>query len=86
VIIAGFAMFLSIVIRKAPSLFNESQLVAVSIYHITLLGAVVIPTVLVLNEYKPFIGWIIRTVAILYGFTATLWLQFLPKVVGNILP
>jgi hypothetical protein len=29
-------------------------------------------------------SWIIRTLAILYAFTATLWLQFVPMMVGVI--
>ncbi len=84
VIVVLFAAFLSIVTRKVPSLFNESKLIAISIYHVTFLGAVVIPTVIVLNEFEPFIAWIIRTAAILYGFTSTLWLQFIPKLIGLI--
>jgi len=35
-----------------------------------------------LSYINPFAGWIIRTAAILYGFTATLWLQFLPLIGG----
>jgi len=81
-IVVSFALFLSIKTRKVPSLFNESRLIAISIYNITLLGVVVVPTVLVLNYFEPFIGWIIRTLAILYGCTATLWVQFIPKIVG----
>jgi hypothetical protein len=82
VLVVGFATFLSVVTRNVPTLFNESKLVAVSIYNITILGVVVIPTVLVVQEFQPFIAWIIRTVAVLYGFTATLWLQFLPQIFG----
>ena len=84
-VVIGFALFLSVVTRKVPSLFNESRLVAISIFHITILGITIIPTVIVLQYFDPFIAWIIRTVAILYGFTATLWLQFLPQLIGMII-
>ena len=52
------------------------------IYNITLLGIVVIPVFLVLRYTIPFVAWIIRTSVIIYVFTATLWLQFLPKIWG----
>ena len=74
-------VFLSIVTRKVPSLFNESKLLAISIYNIGFLSAVIIPVFLVVNPFNPFIAWILRTIAILYAFTATLTLQFLPIVV-----
>merc|ERR1712000_214472 len=80
-----FGAFLSIVTRNIPSFFNESKLVAISIYNLGFLSVVVIPVFLVLQEFNPFAAWIIRTVAILYAFTATLWLQFIPKIIGVII-
>jgi len=80
-----FGAFLSIVTRNIPSFFNESKLVAISIYNLGFLSVVVIPVFLVLQEFNPFAAWIIRTVAILYAFTATLVLQFLPQLVGVII-
>ena len=77
-----FAAFLSIVTRNVPSFFNESKLIAISIYNLGLLAAVVIPVFMVLQEFNPFAAWIIRTVAILYAFAATLFLQFVPKLFG----
>ena len=77
-----FAAFLSIVTRNVPSFFNESKLIAISIYNLGFLAAVIIPVFLVLQEYNPFAAWIIRTVAILYAFAATLFLQFVPKIIG----
>ena len=79
-----FSGFISIVTRSVPSLFNESKLIAVSIYNLVFLSVVVIPVVIVLNRIDPFASWIIRTTAILYAFTATLWIQFTPKVFGVI--
>ena len=79
-----FSGFISIVTRSVPSLFNESKLIAISIYNLVFLSVVVIPVVIVLNRIDPFASWIIRTTAILYAFTATLWIQFTPKVVGVI--
>jgi len=76
------AAFLCIATRNVPSFFNESKLVAISIYNLGLLAAVVIPVVMVLRYYNPFAAWIIRAMAILYAFSATLLLQFAPKVVG----
>lgn len=83
-IIVAFALFLTVVTRRVPTLFNESKLVGISIFHLAFLSVVVIPIVLVLNEFDPFISWIIRTLAIIYAFAATLVLQFVPKIVGII--
>ena len=80
-----FGAFLSVVTRKVPMFFNESKLIAISIYNLGFLAVVVIPVFLVLQEFNPFAAWIIRTCAILYAFTATLWLQFIPKIIGVII-
>ena len=77
-----FGGFLSIVTRKVPSSFNESKLLAISIYNLMLLGVVIIPVFLVVQPFNPFIAWILRTIAILYAFTATLVLQFAPSLIG----
>ena len=74
--------FLSIATRKVPSLYNESNLIAICIYNLVFLSVIVIPVVIVLNTMDPFVSWIIRTLGILYAFTATLWLQFIPKIFG----
>ena len=79
-----FAAFISIVTRNVPSMFNESKLIAISIYNLGFLAAVVVPVFLVLQEFNPFAAWIIRTIAILYAFTATLLLQFTSKIYGLI--
>merc|ERR1712137_46723 len=79
------ALFLAYKTRRVPSMFNEASLIWMSIFHLAFLGVVIIPVVMILNEFDPFISWIIRTIAILYAYTATLVLQFLPKVVGVII-
>lgn len=79
------AAVLVIVTRNVPSFFNESKLIAISIYNLGFLAAVVIPVVLVLDTINPFAAWVIRAIAVLYAFTATLFLQFASKVVGVIL-
>ena len=79
-----FGAFLSIVTRDVPELFNESKIITISIYHLVFLSVVIIPVVIVLSNINPYIGWIIRSGGILYAFTATLWIQFLPKVLGLI--
>eukprot|EP01096_Ripella_sp_DP13-Kostka_P011698 TRINITY_DN477_c2_g3_i4.p1 TRINITY_DN477_c2_g3~~TRINITY_DN477_c2_g3_i4.p1 ORF type:complete len:816 (-),score=294.24 TRINITY_DN477_c2_g3_i4:361-2808(-) len=85
----GLVMLLGILltfaIRNVPSKFNEGKLIALSIYNITLLGAIVIPVFLVLRYIIPFVAWIIRTSVIIYVFTATLALQFIPKIWGVVL-
>ena len=73
---------LCVLIRNVPSQFNESKLIAISIYNLVFLSVVVVPVYMVLNSYEPFVAWIIRTCAILYAFTATMILQFLPKIIG----
>ena len=83
-IILLFGAFLSKVTRDVPALFNESKLISISIYHLVFLSIVIIPIVIVLNDIDPFISWIIRTTGILYAFTATLWIQFVPKIISLI--
>jgi len=80
-----FGAFLSIMTRKVPTFFNESKLIAISIYNLGFLAVVVIPVFLILQQFNPFAAWIIRTAAILYAFTATLWIQFIPKIIGVII-
>ena len=80
-----FAIFLTIVTRNVPSMFNESKLLAISIYNLCFLSVVVIPVYFVVISINPFAAWIIRTCAILYAFTATLWLQFIPRMIGVII-
>jgi len=63
---------------------HQSSSIIQQIYNITLLGIILIPVFLVLRYIIPFVAWIIRTSVIIYVFTATLWLQFLPKVWGVI--
>merc|ERR1711879_926022 len=75
-------IFLSVVTRNVPSAFNESKLLAISIYNLGFLAVVIIPVFLTVQPFNPFIAWILRTVAILYAFTATMTLQFLPMLIG----
>merc|ERR1711862_681821 len=63
--------------RKIPSLFNESKLITISIYNLVLLAVIIIPVYFVLLTFNP-VAWIIRSLAILYGFSAT-FLMFIPK-------
>ena len=75
-------VFFSVVTRNVPSLFNESKLLAISIYNLGLLSVLIIPTFLVIQQYNPFIAWILRTCAILYAFTATMVLQFAAPIIS----
>ena len=71
---------LSIVTRKVPSMFNESKLLAISMYNLGFLSVVIIPLVVVLQSLNPFVSWILRTCAVLYSITATMVLLFFPMV------
>ena len=75
-------VILSILARKVPSQFNESKLIAFSIYNIAFLCAVIIPVFLTVQPFNPYLAWIFRTVAIIYAFSATMFLQFVPKLIG----
>jgi len=73
---------ISFLIRNVPSLFNETKLLTFSIYNLLFLSVLIIPVFLVLQPINPFVAWILRTCAVLYAFTATMALQFLPKLYG----
>ena len=68
-----------------PSQFNESKILTISIYNLGFLACVIIPVFLAVQPFNPFIAWILRTIAILYAFTATLTLQFVPPFLGILL-
>jgi hypothetical protein len=80
-----FGTFLSVVTRNVVSTFNESRLIAVSIYNLVFLGVVVIPIYFVLQSSGPLVAWVIIVTAVLYGLSATLFLQFLPKIWGVVI-
>jgi len=77
-----FAAIISILIRNVPSQFSEVRLLTISIYNLGFLSVVIIPVYLVVQPFNPFIAWILRTSAILYAFTATLFIQFVPIIIG----
>ena len=81
-IILLIGAYISIISRKIPSQFSETKLLTISIYHLAFLAVVIIPVNIVLYYSNPFVAWIIRTIAILYTFGATIFIQFLPIVVG----
>ena len=72
----------SFLVRNVPILFNETKLLAVSIYNLLFLSALIIPVFLAIQPINPFVAWILRTCAVLYAFTGTMALQFLPKLYG----
>ena len=81
-IILLIGALISILIRNVPTAFNESKLMTISIYNLGFLAAVIIPVFLIVQSINPFIAWILRTCAVLYAFSATMVLQFFPKLVG----
>ena len=52
------------------------------VFNLTFLSAVVIPVFFVLRYISPFAAWLVRTLAILYGFGSTLYIHMIPKLVG----
>merc|ERR1712063_194234 len=80
-ILVGYGAFI-LLVGNVPSQFNEGKLLAISVYNIVFLSVVVIPVFMVLQAHNPFLAWILRTCAILYGFTATMVLQFAHPVFG----
>ena len=81
-IVLLFGAVISILTRNVPSQFNETKLMTISIYNLGFLAAVIIPVYMVVEPFNPFVSWILRTCAVLYAFTATLIIQFLPIIFG----
>ena len=81
-IILLFGGIVSYLARNAPSVFNETKILTISIYNILLLGSVGITVFLTVSPSNPFVGWILRTMFILYVFGATMFLQFAPILFG----
>ena len=81
-IILLFGAFISIISRRIPSQFSETKLLTISIYHLAFLAIVVIPVNITLYLSNPYIAWIIRALAILYAFGATIFIQFVPVIIG----
>uniref|UniRef100_A0A7S4IP23 G-protein coupled receptors family 3 profile domain-containing protein n=1 Tax=Vannella robusta TaxID=1487602 RepID=A0A7S4IP23_9EUKA len=77
-----FGAVVSVISRNINPLFNESKLLTISIYNLGFLAAVIIPVYLVVLPFNPFIAWILRTCAVLYAFTTTMVVQFLPILWG----
>jgi len=75
-------VIVSFLVRNVPSMFNETKLLTFSIYNLLFLSVVIIPVLMVVEPINPFIAWILRTCAVLYAFTATMALQFIPKFFG----
>jgi len=77
-----FGAVISILGRNVPSLFNETKLMTVSIYNLGFLSIIIIPVFMAIQPINPFAAWILRSCAVLYAFTATMFLQFASKVIG----
>eukprot|EP01095_Lingulamoeba_sp_RSL-Kostka_P010073 TRINITY_DN354_c0_g3_i5.p1 TRINITY_DN354_c0_g3~~TRINITY_DN354_c0_g3_i5.p1 ORF type:complete len:633 (+),score=213.93 TRINITY_DN354_c0_g3_i5:751-2649(+) len=75
-----FGVLCSFHTRNVEGTYNESSLIGYCVYNLTFLSAVIIPVYFVLRDDNPLAGWIIRTIGILYGFTATLVIQFWPRM------
>jgi hypothetical protein len=84
-IILLIGMVLSIFTRNVYVLFNESKLIDVSIYNFFFLSCVVIPVYFALESTGVVWQRVILLTAILYAFSATLFLQFIPKIWGVII-
>eukprot|EP01095_Lingulamoeba_sp_RSL-Kostka_P010069 TRINITY_DN354_c0_g1_i3.p1 TRINITY_DN354_c0_g1~~TRINITY_DN354_c0_g1_i3.p1 ORF type:complete len:562 (+),score=197.55 TRINITY_DN354_c0_g1_i3:945-2630(+) len=79
-LLLGIFLYTMLRCTNVPSEYNEANLVGYTLYNLTFLGAVVIPVYFVIYENNPLAAWIIRTLAIMYAFLATLTLQFLPHM------
>jgi len=85
----GFLLFFAFIFlflnRRAPNFFMENRLMFISIFNLGFVAAVVIPLVFVLNSASPFASWIVRTLGMIYAFTSTLWLHYIPKILGLVI-
>jgi len=76
------SLFLSFLVRHVPRPFMDKRLMSISVFNLTFLSAVVIPVFFVLRYISPFAAWLVRTLAVIYGFGSTLYIHMIPKLVG----
>eukprot|EP00339_Tiarina_fusa_P008871 CAMPEP_0117028216 /NCGR_PEP_ID=MMETSP0472-20121206/20533_1 /TAXON_ID=693140 ORGANISM="Tiarina fusus, Strain LIS" /NCGR_SAMPLE_ID=MMETSP0472 /ASSEMBLY_ACC=CAM_ASM_000603 /LENGTH=809 /DNA_ID=CAMNT_0004735637 /DNA_START=20 /DNA_END=2449 /DNA_ORIENTATION=+ len=76
------SLFISFLVRHVPRPFMDKRLMSISVFNLTFLSAVVIPVFFVLRYISPFAAWLVRTLAIIYGFGSTLYIHMIPKLVG----
>jgi len=67
-------------LTKRPATVAASLVLHLQIYNLTFTAIVGITVFFILRYISPLAAWIIRTLAILFGFGSTLCFQFLPKI------
>jgi len=78
-------LLLGFFVRHVPRPFMDKRLMSISAFNLGFLTAVVIPVFLVLRYISPFAAWMVRTLGILYGFSSTLLIHMVPKLIGLVL-
>jgi ABC-type branched-subunit amino acid transport system substrate-binding protein len=73
------AVVLGVWSRKVRSEYNESKYVLISVYNITF-SAIILLVLFAINVSDRYLDFLIRSVAILWGVTATLCILLIPKI------
>eukprot|EP01095_Lingulamoeba_sp_RSL-Kostka_P001041 TRINITY_DN1145_c0_g1_i1.p1 TRINITY_DN1145_c0_g1~~TRINITY_DN1145_c0_g1_i1.p1 ORF type:complete len:1120 (-),score=436.42 TRINITY_DN1145_c0_g1_i1:394-3285(-) len=79
-IVAGVAAFSTRAIRTT---YNFSKYIALSVYNLLFLSIIAI-TVVSVTISQNITSWTLMNIAIIYGFTSTLSLQYVPIIVGMV--
>eukprot|EP01103_Thecamoeba_quadrilineata_P006336 TRINITY_DN16061_c0_g1_i1.p1 TRINITY_DN16061_c0_g1~~TRINITY_DN16061_c0_g1_i1.p1 ORF type:complete len:792 (+),score=77.76 TRINITY_DN16061_c0_g1_i1:105-2480(+) len=72
---------LAVLTRNFPGAYSDARLIGFALYNESIVGAILIPIIFVLNtEY--FIQWILITLGILFYYLSTFSIVMIPKIYG----
>ena len=76
-IMLGYGVYLGVISRNAPALFNESSILSYIIFTITFMSVVILPLSFAIES--PTVTYSLEVMGILFGVMSTLLVLFLPK-------
>ena len=71
------------VTRSVKTKYNESQVIALSIYNLVFVGMVSVPVLFVLRLQDSMVAyWVLLMCVIMYTFTSSMFFQYAPILIG----